>query len=429
MANKNKVKNPNIEIFNVTVSQIDRSYKGVDEWRAALQAAESISSPRRKQLYDLYDEIMLDMHLTSVIEKRLMKVTNTTIKFFDSKGKEHEEINKLIETEAFEDMIKDILDSRFQGYSLLWFKDITPEKIDYKLINRRHVRPESTQVVKEIYDDEGIDYTDPLYSRYVLTAGKPKDLGLLIKAAVAVIYKKGDVADWSVFAQVFGTPFREYTYEGNDPATRAMLENVAKNTTSAPYAIMPSNANMKTHDSVSKSGSSQLYKHLAEFCDSQMSKLILHNTMTTDSKGGNYKGDVHAKSEQEVTKADKKFIIRILNEKFNPILENFGFKVEGGWFAYEEKEQLTLKQRLELDKELAGIIDIDDEYFYETYNIPQPKNKKKTKEENKEYPPEEKTETKEKKPVKKEKPEKELSDKNLFLQLKEYFFSFLPWAK
>jgi phage gp29-like protein len=430
MADKNKVKKPNIEVFNITVAQVDRSYKGIDEWRTALKAAESITSPRRKQLYDLYDEIMLDPHLTSITEKRLMRVTNTTIKFFDSKGKEHEEINKLIETEAFENMLKDILDCRFQGYSLLWFKDITPEKIDYKLINRRHVRPESTEVVNEIYDDSGIDYTDPLYSRFVLTAGKPKDLGLLIKAAVSVIYKKGDVADWSVFAQIFGTPFREYTYEGNDPATKTMLEQVAKNTTSAPYAIMPSNANVKTHDSVSKSGSSQLYKHLAEFCDGQNSKLILHNTMTTDAKGGNYKGEIHAQSEQEVTKADKKLAIRILNEKFKPILENFGFKVEGGHFAYEEKEQLTLKQRLELDKELAEIIDIDDEYFYETYNIPQPKNKKKIRDKD-----EESTEKKEPKSVK-EKPKKEeektdtklSAQKPWYIDFKDFLFSLSPWA-
>lgn len=431
MVKKKTPASPNIEVFKIELSQIDRSYKGIDEYRNALKAAESITNPRRKLLYDLYDEIKLDPHLSSIMEKRKLKVTNTTIKFFNKNGKENEEVNALLETEAAEAMIKDILDSRFFGYSLLWFNSISEDKIDYKLIPRAHVRPETHEVVEQVYDSEGVDYTDPLYSRFVLTAGQTKDLGLLIKAAPYVIYKKGDVADWSVFAQVFGTPFREFKYEGSDPKTKTMLETVAKNSVSAPYAITPTNTSMTIHDSNSKSGSSQLYKHLAEFCDDQNSKLILHNTMTTDAKGGNYKGDVHAKSEEEVSKADKRFVIRILEEKFKYILANFGFKVEGGYFAYEDKEQLTLKQRLEIDKELHGMISIDDDYFYETYNIPKPKNTKKDSRDEGEAssdPKEPKPVNKKQEKEKSDKTDTKLADKTWYVAFKDFLFSLLPWA-
>jgi phage gp29-like protein len=426
-------KNPKIEVFNVTLSQVDRSYKGIDEWRNALKAAESIQNPRRKLLYDLYEEVALDGHLTSVMGKRKMKVTNTTIKFFDRNGKEDETINKLLEKEWFEDMLNDILDSRFYGYSLLWFKELNQKKVDYKLIDRKHVRPELGHVIKEVYDCEGIDYTDPIYDKYTLTAGKPKDLGLLLKAAPYVIYKKGDVGDWSIFNQIFGFPFREFTYEGNDPAVKRELENIGRQTMTAPFAVLPSTANMKLHESGGKSGSSELFKHLAEFCDDQNSKLVLCNTMTTDAKGGNYKGEVHKESEEEVEKADKRFIIRILNEKFTKILETFGYNVEGGRFAYESKEDPSklLDMYVKLKKDLG--VDFDLDHLYETFNIPKPKNKPKKEEPQEPEPskpdnPDPKTKEDKQEKKEKDKKKKKLSERSALRKILNLFSSF-PWAE
>jgi len=367
---KTPAKTPKIEVINIQLSTIDRTYKGIPEWRNAIIAAESIYHPRRIRLYDLYEEVKLDMHLSALLDKRRSKVTNTTIKFFNADGKENDVINNLIETERFEDMIKDIIDSKFEGHSLLWFNSIA-DKIDYKLIPRKHVRPETHQVISQVYDETGIDYLEKPYANYVLEAGKPNDLGLLAKAAVGVIYKKGDVADWSVFAQIFGTPFREYIYD--DPSTKKQLEEVAKLTESASFVVRPTNAEFKIHDTGNKTGSSDLYSVLAKFCDDQMSKLILLNTMTTDAQGGNYKGEVHAESEEAVTKADKRFVLRILNEKFKHILQNFGYAVEGGWFGYEDQEEMSLKEQLEFDLKFHEKAPLDEDYWYETYNRPRPK--------------------------------------------------------
>ncbi|BDD11663.1 hypothetical protein FUAX_40950 (plasmid) [Fulvitalea axinellae] len=385
---KRTPKKNSVNIIDLSLSNVDRSYKGIKEWRRAIESATSVTNPIRRSLYDLYEEITLDLHLTAVLEKRRNKVVNQPIHFFSADGKESDEIKKLIETEAFEDMLKDILDSRFQGHSLLWFDAVADGKINYQLIDRRHVRPETGQVVKYIYDDKGIDYTRPPYSNYCLTAGKTKDLGLLSKAAVAVIYKKGDVADWALFAQIFGMPFREYIYD--DPSTKAQLEQVAKEQESASYIVRPRNSEFNVHDTGSKTGSSGLYKDLAQFCDDQMSKLILLNTMTTDAQGGNYKGEVHAQSEQEVAEADKRFILRILNEKFRTVLANFGYAVEGGTFAYDDKVKMSPKEQLEFDIKFNQIAPLDEDYWYETYNRPKPKKKPETRKETEKDKPEEK---------------------------------------
>ncbi len=376
MADKNKtnrgkksVARNNMEAPTLTLSNTDRAYKDIAKWRQAIKAAENITHPRRKQLYDIYKEAMLDAHLISVTGKRRSKIVNSKILFFNSDGSINEEIGKLMETEAAEDMLKDIIDSRFWGHSLLWFNDIS-ETINYTLIEREHVNPVSQEVLKQVHDLSGIKYNESPTNNYVLEAGKPKDLGLLVAASMWCIYKKGDVSDLALFAESFGNPFREYIYD--DVTAKTALERSAKEHRAASYLVRPRNAEFKLHESTTKSGSSDLFLGFEELCDDQMSKVILHNTMTTDAKGGNYKGEVHEKSEKEVAKADKRFIIKILNEKFIPILENFGVNTQNGYFAYEDEDPLPIEKRFDIDMKFAERFEVEPEYFYKKYKIPIP---------------------------------------------------------
>ena len=58
-----------------------------------------------------------------------------------------------------------------------------------------------------------------------------------------------------------------------------------------------------------------------------------------------------------------------------PLLQTHGFKVGNGKFIFQEKENIDKETKLRMDLKLAERIKIDDNYFYETYNIPLPKNK------------------------------------------------------
>jgi phage gp29-like protein len=424
--------NKKAEMPAIILSPIDRSYKGIEEWRTAIKAFENIYYPNRKKYYDLCREIILDAHLISLIGKRRSKVTNSRIKFFNADGSENEQICSMMETEAAEEMIKDYLDSRFFGHSLLWYNNIEGTAINYTLIDRAHVNPIRKEVLRQAYDMYGEPYNIEPVNNYVIEVGKPKDMGLLASAAIWVIYKKGGVTDYALFAESFGNPFREYIYD--DVTTKPALEKAARETGASQFVVRPRNAEFKLHDTNTKSASNDLFIGLEELCDAQMSKLILHNTMTTDSKGGNYKGEVHAKSEEGIAKADKRFVIRILNEKFKRILTNYGYNVEGGHFAYEEEDSIPIEKRFEMDLKFAAKLNVEPEYFYNKYNMPVPKKgagyvNQKTGEDN--------TDIKEISPDKsKEKPEKEtktdakkLSDKPWYVAFKDYLFSLFPWAE
>jgi phage gp29-like protein len=378
MANK---KNNNIQILNYSLAQVDRSAKGINEWRNALKAAENTSNPRRKALLDLYDDIILDSHLSAVMEKRKLNVLNSEIKFFDHSGKENDNITNIINMPFFRQMCCDILDKIAFGFSLIYFDSLNTQSVGYNLIPRKNVLPERSLVIKEPFDDKGIYFAEPPYSNYIIFAGYPNDLGLLIKAAPYAIFKKNAMQDWSTYAEIFGFPFRKATYAGGDIETANLLNKIMENTSRATHVVVPEGSNIEFVEAKgSGSSGADVFKQLSTFCDEQISKLFLGNTMTTDAQGGNYKGEVHQNSELSIAEADKLYLLSVLNNDFIKILENFGFKASGGYFNFVlEKNNAALSQRFAIDIQLANIISIDDDYFYETYGIPKPSNNKPSK--------------------------------------------------
>lgn len=354
----------------ITLQSYSRTYVGIDTWRTAIKAAEVVDKPQREKIYKVYKEIELDAQLTTCVEKRQLNIINGRIRFFNEDGSENEEINKLIDCEAFEEILKEIINSRFWGHSLLWFNNISLEEgIDHVLINRMHVKPELGIVCNKPSDTTGESYTEDPTAQYCLAVGASHDLGLFNKAAQWVIYKKGCVSDHALFAEQFGSPFREFIYK--DPAAKPPLLAAAKQSTSAQYIVRPENADFKIHESQQKSGSNDLFGGFEKTCDQQITKLILHNTMTTDAEGGNYKGEVHQTSEAGVLGADRRFVLRTLNEKFTKMLNVFGLNVTGK-FEYEEIDTMSLSDRLEIDIKLSEKIAIAPEYWYEKYKIPVP---------------------------------------------------------
>ncbi|MDA3866174.1 MAG: DUF935 family protein [Salinivirgaceae bacterium] len=418
------------DIPTITLQPTDRSYQGIDQWRMAIKAAEDLYYPSRAKKEDLFKEIKLDAHLTSIIGKRHDNITNRRIVFYNKDGSENDDITNLLDTESAEDMINDLLDSRFHGHTLLWFNSITNEKIDYTLIDRAHVRPSTKQVLNRPYDLFGTSYADkPIYN-YIIEAGKPSDLGLFMVCAIWVIYKKGGVADFALFAESFGSPFREYIYE--DPTVKAALETAAQQVGASSYIVRPANAEFKLHETANKTGSKDLFVGLADLCDQQMSKAILRNTMTTDALGGNYKGEVHEKSEKGVIKADKRLIIRILNEKFRPLLETFGIKADGR-FSFEGDDPVDFETQVQRDREFVDKFEVEPEHYYKKYNQPIPKGGAALKNNGLKPVDEKDSESKSKKEMAANSTDEmhrvSTSQKRTFVSLVKNLFSWLPWVE
>lgn len=166
-----------------------------------IRAADNVDYPRRFRLYDMYIDILMDPHLTSVIEKRKNAVLSSVIEFRRD-GKPDKRVNEQIRSPWFRRLVSDIIDAKIWGFSLMQFYR-RGEWIDYDLIPRKHADPVRRLILRHQTDTTGTswdEYPDLLF------VGNPDDLGLLAKAAIWVIYKRSDVADWAQFAEVFGAP-------------------------------------------------------------------------------------------------------------------------------------------------------------------------------------------------------------------------------
>lgn len=375
----------------VLVNQINirapfRHTQDIEKWRNAIRSFENVVNPTRLPLYDLFEDICLDGQIEAVWGKRVDWVLNKDLIFIDKSKNQDENINKLLNSPDMRFFKKEIINAILWGYTLIqvnniYFDDLEERWIiDFDLIPRKHVHPERNfkciSIDQNLAEKSFMYQEDPL-KKYMLWAGEPEDKGLLVKAAQYVIYKRGDFGDWSQFAEMFGMPFREASYEDYDEATRVKLEEAMEKWGGANYMIRPKGAELKIHDTGNSAGSNTIYKDLKDSCNAEISKIILGNTLTTEQgkTGAKALGTVHEDAEKQKHMSDEKFILDILNSKFRSILKTFGIDVTGGAILFKDDEadwdKLLVKWTV-----YAGIsqqVPVGDDTIYEEFNIPKPK--------------------------------------------------------
>lgn len=338
----------------------------------AVNAANSVDFSNRVRLYDMYESARLDLHLSGILDKRLRGVTKIPIEF-QRDGKTDEAISKQLRSPWFKQLRKDLIMSQFWGFTLVQFWTDEDGNLRYDLIDRKHYDPIRRKLLKFQGDIEGIDidtFPDTLF------VGKERDLGILSELLPAVLYKRGDIADWARFCNIFGMPIREYTYDaGDEEARRRLIAEARRQGTNAVY-IHPKDSELRLLEAANKSGTSELYKTFAEYFDSKMSIRVLGNTLTTETKdtGTQALGTVHKQEEDSMNDDDRDFILDILNYDMRPIFADLGFNVEGGEFVYARKDKISPSQQIDIVQKLSSMgLPIDDDYLYETFGVAKPK--------------------------------------------------------
>jgi hypothetical protein len=361
-------------IQELNIVSADRSRKDVSDWKQSLLAAESIYYPNRSRLYDLYSDAILDGHLTGVLDKRFESVLNKSIYFTDQSGKRVTEMDRVIESETFRDIVTKILESQAWGLTGLEF--IPGSKINFKEIPRKHIKPHKKLIAFDQNGEEGISY-DGVSNIWVI--GKDNDLGYLLKCAIYVTFKRGGLGDYAQFVEIFGQPIRIIKYDSYDLKTKTELRKVIDEAGSSLALMIPKQSDFEMMDGKQSNADGNLQLKFLNFCNEEISVIVLGNTETTkaSSSSGYAQSKEHSKQQIEKTKSDMKFVIGKLNSiEFFNILISYGLPVEGGRFRFDKEVNLEdLKSRVEIDKEVANQgVPIDDEYWYEKYGIAKPQN-------------------------------------------------------
>lgn len=356
----------------IRLTQPKRFNIDTSDFMAAIHAAENVDYAQRTKLYDLYTDILLDAHLSSVIDKRKNAVLCSSVEF-QRNGKPDDAINEQILSPWFYRCVSDILDARFWGFSLLQFYK-NNEWIDYDLVPRKHVEPVRRLILSRQTDIQGMSWDE--FSD-LLFIGRDTDLGLLAKAAPWVIYKRNTTADWAQFSEVFGMPIQEYIYDTDDEDARERALQDANSIGSLATFIHGKDTELQLREAGNKTGSADVYERLVERCNSEISKLILGNTLTTESsdKGTQALGTVHKKVEESVAKADREYVLKVLNYDMTDIFAHMGINTAGGKFCFPEKKDIDPNTEMSVLTQLHTTfsLPVDDDYLYEKFGVEKPK--------------------------------------------------------
>jgi hypothetical protein len=362
----------NIEkVTNLMVDVIRRQRrlwrKELNDWQASRFARYQAEVPKTFLMQELFQDVMLDGHLTGITGNRTLRTTNKNY-IFTIDGVKNDDLTELIkDKEWFENIIQWAHESVYYGYSLIWINDFEKGNIkDVELIERGQVIPELKVLLYDINSDKGIDFSD--IKDVLLYAQFYDNIGLLEKAAVYTILKRHSWGSWDEFEELFGIPIRIAKIASQSETVKNEVAGWLEEMGSAPYAVFPMGTEVDIKEN-SKTDSFNVFFQKIKALDAELSKLVLHQTMTTENGSSKSQGEVHEKTLEEVVYADEKKLLAFLNNRLVPAMRLLGYKIpDKAKIAVEKttdpKEQITIDSQL-----MANGYILTQNYVEETYGV------------------------------------------------------------
>jgi hypothetical protein len=342
-------------------------------WRNGQRQFDSVVMQRRVILYDLYNDILSDAHIIAVLGKRIDAITTAKWQYVDKEGNPVDEVNELLDSLGFAELLTEILNSRFWGYSTVECNIFQDEEGSWQMTaeqyDRKHMRPEKGIIAADQNGDTGVNYREGRFALTVLEAGKARDMGLLISASMYAILKRNNLTDLANFIEVFGSPIMDAEWDGFDEDQRMKLLAAITAMGNSGRLVRPAGTKVNfLPNTVASNG--QLQRGFHDLLNEEISKALLGSTETTTSSdsSGYAQATEHGKQDSAKKEADKDYVRRYLNSRFIKIMRAFGVPVvDGGKFIIPANVQVvtptdTMKMFVNIFKDLQLPVNPDDVY-------------------------------------------------------------------
>ena len=365
VANQDKRQPDQVNIYNTVVKQqLMRERQDIKKWRDALQSAESIQMPNRSALMRVYQDVVLDAHLLSLMKTRKHLLTSSPYNLYDSNGEIDEESTKQLNEDWFYMFLNYALDSVFYGYEVIQFGDIKDNKFQWvKKIPEAYLVPEFG-IIKNSFgaDTNGIKYEEPPYDMWSISVGNPMyDFGLLNYATPLVIYKRNAMGFWAQYGELFGVPTKVIQTNTRDEERRRNAEDMLENMGSAGWAVLDKDDDFR-YEKGRFSDATAVFDNLSNRTNSELSKLILGVTMATDDGSSRSQAEVHENILKKYAVSDKRMITGIINNKLLPLLKKHRMIPESvAEFYFEDIDIMDAGEVKEIVRDLSNWYEFDEE--------------------------------------------------------------------
>lgn len=347
----------------------DLRRKNPNDWLQVRTAYDDPEQPQNDQIQDLYQDALLDAHLQAVQQKRLLALQNKEFVLRRANGEIDEEKSTWLQQLWFRAAVGWAIESCFFGYSLIWITEADPAagRLQLELVDRRRVVPQRGLLRLAPDTDEGaLPYESYPEALLFACLGRPK--GLLEIASLMTIAKRHSLANWSEFEQIFGVPLRILRLPNMQSEQVHEAEQWLKDMGSAAYGIFPTAAEIDIKESQT-TDAHEVFSEKIALLNSEISKLYLGQTMTTDEGSSLSQSRTHADTEQQVLQGDQALVLGWLNNTLLPAMRAHGFSLAEGE-RIDLPEAIDPKQRLEQDSVLLNAgVRLSKKYLESTYDV------------------------------------------------------------
>lgn len=341
----------------------------LNTWKQALMLASDPVSPNRQPLAENYQSLMLDNHLSSCIETRVLRVQRSAFLLRSEATNEvNDDLRPLFQRPWFEDFLELSCRQIFEGTKLLELTDLNEQLhltriTEIPIIN---VNPQKGLILKNPGDTSGWMYKEGYLKDYYLQIGENNHLGMLADVGPVVIFKKTAFGAWLDYIEKYGIPPRWVTTESMDSKRIRQLEVMMQNMISGHWAVLQGNEKIELADTPG-TDANQVFDMLIERINSELSKKILGATGTTDEKSFVGSAKVHQQIANDRHEADKTRIKYIINQELIPRLIKISpvySPLAGHYFDWDDSYEIEPSQLIDKAVMLSNAgFELDYEYI------------------------------------------------------------------
>ncbi len=355
-------------IRKIVPKTVSRVRNDINSWKAALKAADNVDNHRRAKLIDLYNDIMLDAHLSSQIELRTLHTLSAPFSLTKGGKEKDEAVADLLTQPWVAKLNRHLLNSIFYGHSLVEFSinDFNGQ-LEVDLLPRDHVVPESGFVLYDRTSDKGVFYRQMReYGTWLLEFGRHNDYGIINMAVPHILFKRFAQACWSELCEIYGIPPRFIKTDTQDPEMLDRAEAMLRDMGSAAYFIIDRDEEFQFAKGADTNG--DVYANLISLCKEEVSLLISGAVLGQDTRNGNRsKEESSMKLLDKIVQADRVFVENSWNNTIIPALVKIGLITDGYRFAFQQEEDI--EKLWGMTKEAMPYMEIDPKWVKDKFGI------------------------------------------------------------
>ena len=137
----------------------------------------------------------------------------------------------------------------------------------------------------------------------------------------------------------------------------------------AGWALFPEGTEIEIKEST-RGDAYNVFDKRIERANSEISKGILTETMTTDDGSSLSQSEVHLDVLENLIRKDADRLRDVVNFRLIPLMIQHGFPLKGYRFDWYDSVSFTPEQQVAYERMVLERYEVDPKYFIEKYNIP-----------------------------------------------------------